>query len=96
MAKGLRCKSALKYRNIKREAVFGPVEAARVQRLAERLKKDAEGLKTSELEAIARGEELMQVEKSKGTSPPWITPCTSPPYSPSPTTLIVLANRELT
>lgn len=70
MAKGLRCKSALKHRNIKREAVFGPVEAARVQRLAERLKKDAEGLKTSELEAIARGEELMQVEKSKGSSPP--------------------------
>jgi len=69
MAKGLRCKSALKHRNIKRDTVFGPVEAARVQRLAERLKKDAQGLKTSELEAIARGEELMQVEKRKEKQP---------------------------
>ncbi|KAG0298064.1 hypothetical protein BGZ98_000333 [Dissophora globulifera] len=67
MAKGLRSKSARKYRAIKRETVFGPVETARVHRLAERLKKDAEGPKTSELEALARGEELMQVEKTDDT-----------------------------
>ncbi|KAF8930647.1 hypothetical protein EDD21DRAFT_371188 [Dissophora ornata] len=65
MAKGLRSKSARKFRAIKRETIFGPVETARVHRLAERLKKDAEGPKTSELEAIARGEELMQVEKTE-------------------------------
>ncbi|KAF9310324.1 hypothetical protein BGZ93_000369 [Podila epicladia] len=63
MAKGLRSKSARKYRAIKRETIFGPVETARVHRLAERLKKDAEGPKTSELEALARGEEKMEVEK---------------------------------
>ncbi|KAG0369492.1 hypothetical protein BC939DRAFT_446312 [Gamsiella multidivaricata] len=67
MAKGLRSKSARKFRAIKRENVFGPVETARVHRLAERLKKDAQGPKTSELEAIARGEELMQVEKPEDT-----------------------------
>jgi hypothetical protein len=65
MAKGLRSKSARRFRAIKRETVYGPVEDARVQRLSERLKKDAQGPKTSELEAIARGEEPMQVEKSK-------------------------------
>lgn len=65
MAKGLRSKSARKFRAIKRENVFGPVETARVHRLSERLKKDAQGPKTSELEALARGEELMEVEKSK-------------------------------
>lgn len=65
MAKGLRSKSARKYRAIKRETIFGPVETARVHRLAERLKKDAEGPKTSELEALARGEEKMEVEKGE-------------------------------
>ncbi|KAG0023109.1 hypothetical protein BGZ82_010824 [Podila clonocystis] len=63
MAKGLRSKSARKYRAIKRETIFGPIETARVHRLSERLKKDAEGPKTSELEALARGEEKMEVEK---------------------------------
>lgn len=65
MAKGLRSKSARKYRAIKRETIFGPVETARVHRLSERLKKDAEGLKTSEIEALARGEEKMEVEKGE-------------------------------
>ncbi|KAG0057447.1 hypothetical protein BGZ83_010015 [Gryganskiella cystojenkinii] len=68
MAKGLRSKSARKFRSIKREKIFGPVETARVQRLSERLKKDAQGPKTSELEALARGEELMEVEKTEDTS----------------------------
>jgi hypothetical protein len=68
MGKSIRSKSARKFRAIKRETIFGPVEDARVQRLAERLKKDAEGPKTSELEALAKGEEPMQVEKGKGWS----------------------------
>ncbi|KAG0239441.1 hypothetical protein B0O80DRAFT_427253 [Mortierella sp. GBAus27b] len=65
MGKSIRSKSARKFRAIKRETIFGPVEDARVQRLAERLKKDAEGPKTSELEALAKGEEPMQVEKAE-------------------------------
>ncbi|KAF9138490.1 hypothetical protein KI688_005003 [Linnemannia hyalina] len=65
MAKGLRSKSARRFRAIKRETVYGPLEDARIHRLAERLKKDAQGPKTSELEAIARGEEPMQVEKTQ-------------------------------
>ncbi|KAF9583204.1 hypothetical protein BGW38_010033 [Lunasporangiospora selenospora] len=64
MAKGLRSKSARKFRAIKRETVFGPVETARVLRLSERLKKDHDAPKMSELEAAARGEETMEVEKS--------------------------------
>lgn len=79
MAKGLRSKSARKFRSIKRELIFGPVETARVHRLSERLKKDAQGPKTSELEAQARGEELMEVEKSKFLSvPPSLLPLTVP------------------
>ncbi|KAF9984345.1 hypothetical protein BGZ65_000586 [Modicella reniformis] len=67
MAKGLRSKSARKFRAIKRETIFGPVETARVHRLAARLEKDAQGPKTSELEIIANGEEPMQIEKADDT-----------------------------
>ncbi|KAG0282316.1 hypothetical protein BGZ96_000603 [Linnemannia gamsii] len=65
MAKGLRSKSARRFRAIKRETVYGPIEDARTERMSERLKKDAQGPKSSELEAIARGEEPMQVEKTQ-------------------------------
>ncbi|KAG0381228.1 MAG: hypothetical protein J3R72DRAFT_445745 [Linnemannia gamsii] len=65
MAKGLRSKSARRFRAIKRVTVYGPIEDERIQRMSERLKKDAQGPKTSELEAIARGEEPMQVEKTQ-------------------------------
>ncbi|KAF9973483.1 hypothetical protein BGZ73_003282 [Actinomortierella ambigua] len=66
MAKGLRSKTARKNRAIKRETIFGAVEKARMERLAERLKKDHEGPKLSELEAAAasNAEEMMEADKS--------------------------------
>ncbi|KAF9167057.1 hypothetical protein DFQ27_009362 [Actinomortierella ambigua] len=66
MAKGLRSKSARKNRAIKRESVFGAADKARMERLAERLKKDHEGPKLSELEAAAAGnaDEMMEANKS--------------------------------
>ncbi|KAG0239780.1 hypothetical protein BGW41_007495 [Actinomortierella wolfii] len=64
MAKSLRSKTARKNRAIKRETVFGAAEKARMERLAERLKKDHEGPKVSELEAAAPGEATMEVEKA--------------------------------